>query len=288
MPGAGTKQQSSEPANSIATAAGDRQMTPDAVLNEFGQICVALPAAGAVIAVRDMAGMRCTVSFGNAPAVGSRLSTDTAFTAQCMETGEVVVCEEVGSDPRITPSVGARSNFGSAVTVPIHAQGSVVGLIQVFCSQPSAMDPLAIAALQAVARLFAALMIFDAANGGQPIVGGSLVHPVVLPRLIAAQEPPSITGLAPDAPDAPEQAGKQEIYRTFDAGTNTEVTKAARPRMQSATISQLPSDKPTPTRVWLITAAFLVVLSLLFLFLFKGAYRSQNESIENPATRSID
>jgi hypothetical protein len=286
MPGAGTKQQSSEPANSIATA-GDRQMTPDAVLSEFGQICVALPAGGAVIAVRDMTGMRCTVSFGNAPAVGSRLSTDTAFTAQCMETGEVVLCEELGSDPRITPTVEARSNCGSAVTVPIQAQGCVVGLIQVFCSPPSAMDPTAIAALQAVAKSFAALMIFDAANGGQPIVGGAVKHPVVLPRLVAAQEPPPITNLALDAT---EQAGKQEIYRTVDAGTNTEVTKAARPRMPSATISQLPSDKPTPTRVWLITAAFLVVLSLLFLFLFKGAYRSQNDSIENPApaTRSID
>ena len=116
-----------------------------------------------------------------------------------------------------------------------------------------------------------------------------------LGRMIASTKSDGVTGKRfvakdwrADAPDATEQAGKKEIYRTFDAGTNTEVTKAARPRMPS--VSQLPSDKPTPTRVWLITAAFLVVLSLLFLFLFKGAYCSQNESIENPApaTRSID
>jgi hypothetical protein len=40
-----------------------------------------------------------------------------------------------------------------------------------------------------------------------------------------------------------------------------------------APISQLLSDRPTPTRVWVIAAAILLGLSLL-LFLFRGAYHS--------------
>lgn len=248
MPGFGTKQQRSKPTNPIATA-GDLQITPGAVISDFEQMCVAMSASGAVIAVRDLSGIRCTISFGNAPAVGSRLPTDSAFTRQCIETGEIALCEDAESDPRIHPSVATRLSFRSAVAVPIHAQGSVVGLIEVFCSRPSAIYPTAIAGLKGVAKSFATLMIFDAGNGGQPIVGGSLERPIVVPGLIADQEPTSVVN--PGA-DMIEESEKREIYRKL------------------ATTSQLPSDKPTPTRVWLIAAALLLGLSLLFLFLFKG------------------
>ncbi len=259
MPGPGTKQQqTSEPTIPIATSE-DLQVTPGAVLSDFGQMCVALSISGAVIAVRDLAGMRCTVSFGNAPAVGSRLPTDSAFTSQCMETGEVAgevaLFENAESDPRIHPSVVTSLSFRSAVAVPIQAQGSVVGLIEVFCSRPSAFSPTAIAGLKRVAKSFAALLIFDAANGGQPLVGGSLERPIVLPKLIADQEP---TPIASPGAEVIKKPQNQEIYRTV------------------TTTSQLPSDKPTPTRVWLIAAALLLALAILFLFLFRGASRGQS------------
>jgi hypothetical protein len=249
MPGAGTKQQTSEPALSIPTA-GEQHITPGAVLSDFEQICVAMPASGAIIAVRELAGLQCTVSFGNAPAVSSRLPMDSALTRQCIEAGEVLVCEDTERDPRIHPSVAKGLSFRSAVAVPIQAQGSVVGLIEVFCSQPSAIDLTEVAELVDVAKSFAALMIFDADNGGQPIVGGSLEHPVALPRLIADHEPPSVANPGAQVIEEPEN---REIYLTV------------------ATTSKLPSDRPTPTRVWLIAAALLLGLSLLFLFLFRGA-----------------
>lgn len=249
MPGAGTKQQTSEPALSIPTA-GEQHITPGAVLSDFEQICVAMPASGAIIAVRELAGLQCTVSFGNAPAVSSRLPMDSALAKQCIEAGEVLVCEDTERDPRIHPSEAKGLNFRSAVAVPIQAQGSVVGLIEVFCSQPSAIDLTAIAGLVDVAKSFAALLIFDAGNGGQPIVGGSLERPIVLPGLIANQE---LTSVANPGADVIEKSENRVLYRTV------------------ATTSQLPSDKPTPIRVWLIAAALLLGLSLLFLFLFKGA-----------------
>src|SRR6266480_979257 len=98
MPGVGTKQQSSQ---TEITSADTSLVTPDAVLAEFGQICVALPAGGAIIAVRDMAGLRCTVNFGNAPTVGSYLPMDSAFIAPCMQTGELALCDDVTMDERV-------------------------------------------------------------------------------------------------------------------------------------------------------------------------------------------
>jgi hypothetical protein len=266
MSGTGTKQQqTSKPTTPIATA--DLEITPGAVLSDFEQMCVAIPVSGAVIGVRELAGMRCTVSFGNAPAVGSRLPTDSAFRRQCIETGEVAVCEDAWSDPRIHPSVAASLSFRSALAVPIQAQGSVVGLIEAFCSRPSAFSPTAVAGLKRVAKSFASLVTFDAANGGQPVVGGPPERPIVLPRLIADQEPTPIASPGAEVIEKPEN---REIYRTV------------------TTTSQLPSDRPTPTRVWLIAAALLLALSILFLILFKGASRRQDASIESLGPRASD
>ena len=252
MPAAGTKRQPSESVNTISTIT-EQQMTPGVVLSDFEQICVAMPASGALIAVRDLAGVLCTVSFGNALAVGSRLPTDSAFARECIETGEVVLCEDTESDPRIHPSVATRWKFRSAVAVPIQTQGKVVALIEVFCSRPSAIYPSAVATLKGVARSFAGLMIFDADNSGQPMVGGSLEHPIVLPSLIANENPPSVAN--PGIEVEVEQPQNREVPGTV------------------APISQLLSDRPTPTRVWVIAAAILLGLSLL-LFLFRGAYHN--------------
>jgi len=249
MPGAGTKQQISESVNHIHTV-GEEKITPGKVLSDFEQICVAIPASGAVIAIRDLAGMLCTVSFASALAVGSRLPTDSAFTRQCIETGEVVLCKDAEGDPRIHPLVAAIWNFRSAVAIPIKAREEVVAVIEVFCSRPSSIDLTAIAALKAVADSFAAIMIFDADNGGQPIVGGSLEQPVVLPSLTADEEPALVAD--PHTEVVVDQVSR-ETFRTVP--------------------TQLLSDKPTPTRVWVITAVLLFVLSLLLLFLLRAAYR---------------
>jgi hypothetical protein len=296
MPGAGARQQQSTQPDVPTASTGITLSTPDAVLGEFGQICVSLPAGGAVIAVRDTAGLRCTVSFGNAQAVGSRLPIDSAFIAQCMETGELVLCEDVTTDQRVPPAVAAASSFRSAVTLPIRAQGSVVGLIQVFCAQPSAIPSSAIAGLQTVAKFFAELMLSGAANDGPAVVGGPTVasassdRPIPLPAADAVREPSPI---ASPAAEVTQNATQPKINRTAGIVALADAAKAIRARAAGrTTISHLPSDKPTPIRVWLITAVLLLVLSLLILLLFKTAHHVQSESLENsyatPATQTGD
>lgn len=188
MPLAGTKQQHiSEPAT-LASPSPAPPITPTAVLSDFEQICVALPVSGALIAVRELAGLRCTVSFGKAPRVGLQLAPDSSLAFECLETGEVALSEDAHIDPRIDSAEAARVGFRSAIAAPIRAQASVIGLIEIFCPEPSAFSPETIAQLERLANSFAALMIFDAANGGQPIVGGPLDHPIVLPNLSSDHE----------------------------------------------------------------------------------------------------
>jgi hypothetical protein len=377
MPGAGTKQQkTSELAQTIA-ATRDPQLTPDAVLNDFGQICIALPASGALIAVRELSGLRCTVSFGDAPAVGSRVPTDSALITQCFATGEFAVSEEVSeaaatdqenaasvpaiaesdlwnlpalqenvegdavaesdtsvgaslatSDTVVVPSsvetvatsigdvageiaispvVATSVSVRSAAAVPIDAQGSVVGVIEVFSSQPSALSPIAIAELLQVAKSFAVLMIHDAANGGEPIVGGPLDRPIILPKLAADQqlrESQATVNPASDPTDKPAQVESLETPTSVAAPESSptaptvekpEPRKISKPSTtapstvsvthtavapKTASLSQLPSDRPTPTRVWLIAAILLVALTLLALLLYKSASRAHDITSE--------
>jgi hypothetical protein len=270
MSGAGTKQQRSE---SVKPATlGDLQITPGALMSDFEQICVALPASGALIALRDLAGLLCTVSFGNALAVGSRLPVDSSFTRQCIETGEVVLSEDTDNGPTIHSSVATRGDFRSAVAVPIQVDGTVVALIELFSSQPFGIHPAAIAGLKDVAKSFAALMIFDASNGGQHLVGGSLDGPTILPTPIAKQGPSSTaeeesTQIAPEEPTIAEEG----LITIIDPAVAPAPVNREEIRRTAAPTSPLLSDRPMPARVWVIAAALLLLLALLLLFLFHGA-----------------
>src|SRR3954462_2960704 len=162
MPQPGTKQEPSDLQQStpeVPTAA--------AVLGAFEQICVAMSAAGAFVAIRDLEGIRSVVSYGNAPGVGTRLPLDSAFVNRCIETGEVVFRDVTASDLRARAPIAQSLNWHAAVAVPLHAQGMVVGLIALFSSQPAAIAPTRVAELQAVAEMFAARIVFESGHGGQ-------------------------------------------------------------------------------------------------------------------------
>ena len=291
MPGVGTKQQKTSALAQTIAATGDPQLTPDAVLNDFGHFCIALPATGALIAVRDLSGLRCIVSFGQAPAVGSMVPTDSALKTQCFTTGEFAISEEL-----LEATATDQENAASVATVPIRAQENVVGLIEVFSSQPSAFSPIAIAELLQVAKSFATLMIFDATNDGPSLVGGPLDHPVILPKLAVGQEPPVTANPAPEPTDkpapvetleTPTRVAEPENPPTVPTIEKPETRKISKPATaitvavsvnkavvmpKAVALSQLPSDRPTPKRVWLIAVGLLLALSLLALLLFKVNY----------------
>lgn len=110
-------------------------------------------ADGAIVAARDEQGACCIASKGEAPAVGSRLQPDSAFTRACFETGRVMFCEDAMADSRIQPAVAQALNLRSVVAVPIQTKASILGIIEVFASRPSAFNSTHVAALQNIADL---------------------------------------------------------------------------------------------------------------------------------------
>jgi WD40 repeat protein len=135
------------------TRQGD-QSIPPLLMQVVEQLCVAMRASGAVIALRDLEGLRCVASTGLAPARGTRLSLDldSDFATACPTIGELVPCPW-------------------ATTVPIQVQGTAIGVIEVYSSQSSTILSNDIAALKQTADVLAPILV-AASVEGVPIFAG--------------------------------------------------------------------------------------------------------------------
>ncbi len=94
-------------------------------MSAFEQICLAIPASGALIAVRDASGLRSVGSLGDAPEVGSHLPPDFGMAIECLETRSAVY-RDLTDDAQRVLSVGLSmegvSQVRSAVALPMRAE----------------------------------------------------------------------------------------------------------------------------------------------------------------------
>jgi WD40 repeat protein len=303
MPETRLKREASGPENEIAS---DRDQQISAFsMRMVEQICSAMSASGVVIAVRDSEGVRCLASAGDAPPVGSRLQPDSAFTRECLETGEVVMCDDAENDSRILPSVAKSLHLRSALAVPIQTQGSIVGVVEVFSSQPSGIHPTDVTTLKEFANLIGPIIAPESVPSAQPGLDGYALlsahtetpspaeerrgggpqsvstgwFPV--PRAVvkadseisrgeSSQAEPRLPQQGPvDSPRPPIQgssASCSAVPSTFRRGGNSSI---ARRRLAGAVPNIfLPfAGKTTTARIWRARAACLSYLALLF-FLF--------------------
>ena len=285
MPEARLKRQVPEPENPIATDEGQcQQISADAVMSTFEQICLAMSASGAVVAKRDLNGVRCVVSFGNAPSVGTRLQPDSAFTTECIETGEVVLCEDTQNDPRIQTDIAKSLNMRSAVAVPIFARGSVVGLIEVFCSQPAAIYPTAVTALKRMAKLFAAI---ESDGGEETIVRGSVAT-------VAQAEPPfaesTIGQRQPVTETSHSVVASPQGITPQESASITHLRAAVSEQFGAVASSEAEPTAFRWMRLWLIGAGLGLLAALLFLFIWsdhgKGLNISRNAAVPSAMDRT--
>jgi WD40 repeat protein len=221
-----------------------------------------LSASGVVIAVRDPEGACCLASTGEAPALGSRLQPDSAFTRECFETGEVVLCEDTENDSRILPSVAQSLRLRSAVAVPIHMQGSVVGVIEVFSSRPSDISALAVDALQECANLVAPIIAPRAMPSVQPIREAS-PPPSQAPPTSSAEErpgdPPSVISNWFSREPSPREQGVDTLQSPVERGPA--------PDAGSPSNSVRSTEDSTAGQISRGRAASLSFLAVVFFFL---------------------
>ncbi len=249
MPEATPKQEIS-PNESNATRSEILALIPTLMTVVEG-ICALTRADGAVIAACDHYGLLCLASVGNAPPVDSRLQPESGFTRECLETSRVVLCEDAERDSRIVPSIARVLQLRSALAVPIISEEeSLLGVIEVFSSQPSAFGAADIGALKHIAQSLAPVLACWPARNQGP----ATPSPV---DLFTRSYTPSLSEELPGSPPLP-------IPGPSDAQADVPTTTVADSSKRDTSRFLQVARKLTAPECLLVMS----VLGLLVLFLF--------------------
>ncbi len=94
-------------------------------------------ASGAALAFQSDGKMICRGRAGEiSPPLASPVDAQHGLTGECATTGSLVLCDDLENDPRLDPEIGRALGIGSLMAAPIMLEARVVGLLELFFSQP--------------------------------------------------------------------------------------------------------------------------------------------------------
>ena len=132
---------------------GDLDLEPTiSLIAERAQVITA--ASGAAVALRRGNEIVCRARVGRtAPDLGVRLQTDFGISAECVRTGEVLVCGDAEADPHVDVGSCRRLGVRSILVAPLRYFRRTLGLFEVLSSAPFAFDHQDIATMQLLAGM---------------------------------------------------------------------------------------------------------------------------------------
>jgi GAF domain-containing protein len=114
-------------------------------------------ATGAAIALRKGNEIVCKARTGRtAPDLGVRLQTDTGLSAECVRTGEVLLCHDADSNPRVDLASSRRLGVRSILVAPLRHFRRTLGVFEVLSSAPYAFDHNDVATMQFLSGMMVA------------------------------------------------------------------------------------------------------------------------------------
>lgn len=116
-------------------------------------------ATGAAIALRHGSEIICQARAGRtAPDIGVRLQTDTGLSAECVRTGEVLLCHDAESNPRVDLASCRRLGVRSILVAPLRHLRRTLGIFEVLSARPNAFDQQDIATMQFLSGMMVAAL----------------------------------------------------------------------------------------------------------------------------------
>ena len=138
-------------------------------------------ATGAAIALRKGNEIVCKARTGRtAPDLGVHLQTDTGLSAECVRTGEVLLCHDAESNPRVDLASSRRLGVRSILVAPLRHFRRTLGVFEVLSSAPYAFDHHDVATMQFLSGMMVAAMarLSSLQPGPQSTaIAGELVSP---------------------------------------------------------------------------------------------------------------
>lgn len=114
-------------------------------------------ATGAAIALRAGDEIVCRARAGRtAPDLGVRLQTDAGISAECVRTGEVMLCHDAERNPRVDLASCRRLGVRSILVSPLRYYRRTLGVFEVLSSSPSAFDHRDVATMQLLSSMMVA------------------------------------------------------------------------------------------------------------------------------------
>jgi len=116
-------------------------------------------ATGAAIALRDGDEIVCKTRAGRtAPDVGVRLQTDSGLSAECVRTGEILLCHDAEANPRVDLASCRRLGARSILVAPLRQLRRTLGVFEVLSSVPYAFSSRDVATMQLLSAVLVAAM----------------------------------------------------------------------------------------------------------------------------------
>jgi len=116
-------------------------------------------ASGAAIALRKGDEMVCRARAGrNAPDLGVRLQSDSGISADCVRTGQVVLCHDAHHDPHVDVGVCQRLGVRSILAAPLRHFRRTLGVFEVFSGAPHAFADRDVATMQLLSSVMVAAL----------------------------------------------------------------------------------------------------------------------------------
>lgn len=116
-------------------------------------------ATGAAIALRTGAEIVCRARSGRtAPDLGVHLQTDSGLSAECVRTGEILLCHDAETNPRVDLASCRRLGARSILVAPLRQFRRTLGLFEVLSSTPYAFDSRDVATMQLLSGVMVAAL----------------------------------------------------------------------------------------------------------------------------------
>ena len=114
-------------------------------------------ATGAAIALRRGSEIVCRARTGRtAPDIGCRLQTDRGLSAECVRTGEVLLCPDTEFNPRVDLATCRHLGVRSILVAPLRHFRRTLGVFEVLSSTPNAFDHHDVATMQFLSGMMVA------------------------------------------------------------------------------------------------------------------------------------
>lgn len=116
-------------------------------------------ATGAAIALRNGSEIVCRARTGRtAPDLGVHLQTDSGLSAECVRTGEILLCHDAETNPRVDLASCRRLGARSILVAPLRHYRRTLGLFEVLSSTPYAFDQRDVSTMQLLSSVMVAAM----------------------------------------------------------------------------------------------------------------------------------